>query len=96
MNNWISIKDRNPKSGKMVIVYGKNSYGKVRRLRAFYAAKFTIESFEDDDREYDEENDIFYVPVGWYECNECEDTNWHIDFPVTHWQPLPDPPEESI
>lgn len=47
---------------------------------------------------YDEENDCYFVPEGWWEnrlFNQDDVCNNLIDCPVTHWMPLPEPPEEE-
>jgi len=91
---WISIKDKLPESGMMVIAYGLTSYQKHRRIRAFYAPHLTIEQYDDDyiDLDYDEKLDRYCIPEGWYEANEYEDTHWKVSIPITHWMPLPEPP----
>ena len=44
--------------------------------------------------EYDEENDAYKIPEGWWESVEfCEEFTAVGDF-VTHWMPLPEPPKE--
>lgn len=88
-----------PKPGVPVIVFVTKVYGdKTRKLRAQYAARHTLELGDDQepwgDDCYDEETDTYYCPEGWYETNEFEETNWHIDGEVTHWMPLPAPPED--
>lgn len=42
-------------------------------------------------------DDEAYLPEGWYESNEHEDTHWHVsgDFEITHWMPLPAPPSSN-
>lgn len=47
---------------------------------------------------YDEENDCYFVPEGWWEnrlFNQDDVCNNLIDCPVTHWMPLHEPPEEE-
>jgi len=94
MKNWINTKDQMPKSGQLVFAFGVNEYQKNRTIRACYAERFTIQ----DDNEYEaaeycEEKDEYYLMEGWYESNECEDVNWFVQFPITHWMPLPEPPK---
>jgi len=46
---------------------------------------------------YDEENDEYLIPEGWWEYrhyNPDEVYNNCVDGKVTHWMPLPKPPEE--
>lgn len=91
--NWIEVKKQMPKSGKTVIAFGLNEYKKKRTLRAFYAARFTVEDDNEyEAAEYNEEKDEYYLKEGWYEYNEHEEVHWKIDFLITHWMPLPPPP----
>lgn len=104
MNNWINVSDRLPELGSKVLAFYKNELNKNRTITAIYFEKFTEESEEEDDDdvpvEYCEANDTYYYKEGWYECID----NWddfafvkvydsHI---ITHWMPLPSPPEEKI
>jgi hypothetical protein len=57
-----------------------------------YAAAKTLEAADDEDGEYDEERDAYFVKPGWYETNEYEEVHWAVHDPVTHWMPLPEPP----
>ncbi len=96
-NTWFKVEDRLPKPEQMVIAFYKNYYGKNRRIRAFYAPQFTVETSVDNDwYEYNKEgdDDNAYLPEGWYEANEHEDIHWHVTDTVTHWMALPLPPVE--
>ncbi len=47
---------------------------------------------------YDESEDEYYVPEGWFERIENWDDYTDIavgDYIVTHWMPLPEPPKED-
>jgi len=91
---WIEVKSNLPKPGVPILAFGLNGYQKRRTLRAFYAPRFTIEDDnEHEAAEYCEEKDNYFLHEGWYENNEYEEVHWMIDFPVTHWMPLPEPPE---
>lgn len=92
---WISVEKEMPKTGVPVIAYGINENGKSRRLKAYFAPKFSIDAdcFEGD-ADYCEEKDEYFLPEGWYEQNEYEDINWYVGLKITHWQPLPTPPKQ--
>ncbi len=48
---------------------------------------------------YNEDEDDYYVPEGWWEnrqFNPDDVYNNLVDCPVTHWMPLPEPPEEEM
>lgn len=97
---WISVDQAMPKSGKTVVVSQVNSYGKQQVISASYCPAMTWEAqpwdsdwVTEDWCDYDEENDLYYYPEGWYEFGYEMDT-WHrISATVTHWMPLPEPPE---
>jgi len=92
--DWIELTEGNhPVPEKLVLAFGINQYGKGRVVRAFYAPKFSVQDDNEyDAAEYSEEKDEFFLKEGWYECNECEEFNWMIDFEITHYMPLPDHP----
>lgn len=93
---WIPITDRLPEPGVPVIaLVNPNEYGKTYRIRAQWAPAKTLElHFDAEGGEYDEETDTYYCEEGWYETNEFEDVHWNVHGTVTHWQPLPEIPEE--
>jgi len=95
---WNKVTDALPESGKKVIAYYKNRYGKQRCVMAFYAARNTIEQESDTDFfDYCEDEDMYFLPEGWHEMID----NWDVyssiaisgDNVVTHWMDLPDYPE---
>ena len=50
--------------------------------------------WEGIDGEYDEENDCYILPEGWWESrkyNPTDVTNFAVDDEVIAWQPLPAP-----
>ena len=93
---WISVSDDMPK--KVCLAYYKNELGNGRTVKAKYVNKFSEEANTDDDWiEYNEADDTYYYPAGWYEMID----NWDdftfvtINHEVTHWQPLPAAPDKE-
>lgn len=67
-------------------------------IRAMWVAKHSMEVGSDCEfmePDYNEEEDIYYWPEGWYEWNEHEETHWLVDEAVLGWMPLPAPRSES-
>ena len=88
---WIDVTVLLPASGTKVLAWdGKNI------LRAMYAKRFAEEvrpGGEEEATEYSEGLDGYFLVAGWYEHNEFDEVHWTIENPVTHWMPLPAPPE---
>ncbi len=96
LTEWIAVEQQLPKPGEHVLAVFRYSSGSQRVIRAMHAPHHTLS--EDDwgefitGADYDEATDTTYWPEGWYECNENEETHWHVTEEVTHWMPLPAPP----
>jgi hypothetical protein len=92
--NWEKTSESKPESEVPVIVFVRLPGGKTRRLRAMWIPRWTVEAGDSETYEYLEGKDEYFILEGWYERNEFDEDNWHIDGEVTHWMPLPEPPEE--
>lgn len=96
---WIKTSHLMPASGRVVLAYYKNAHGKDRIIRACWIAANTEECNPDDDIDdvgaYNKENETYYWHEGWYEQID----NWDaysavmVHHEITHWTPLPFPPE---
>ena len=95
---WIPVSNGKPESGKHVLLCCEiKPLGKRYVCDGFYAQSKTITTICDGDNncEYDEETDEYYLIEGYYEIIK----NWDdyssivIDDFVTHWKPLPEPPK---
>ena len=101
MTNWINVNDRLPEDEKNVLVCCKNDYGRRYVCEAYHVNHHSVEANiywnEDADWDYDEEEDKFYVPEGWYEVihNWDEYGSVGIYGTVTHWMYLPELPMEE-
>jgi len=96
-SRWINVEFELPPHGKNVLAYYKNSFGKGRTVKACYLERWKEESCANDDNyEYSEEQDKYYLKAGWYEQID----NWGeytacviTEGVVICWQYLPPPPE---
>lgn len=100
MNDWISVKDRLPESGKHVLLCcGTTPNGRKYICDGYYAApkSITCNDCGDCTTEYDEENDEYFLLEGYYEVikNWDDFSSITIGDLVTHWMPLPEPPKEA-
>lgn len=101
MSEWISVNDKLPESGKYVLVTCEIKLMTSKKhyvCKAMYTAPKAVPIYWDTDldADYDEETDQYYYPEGWWEKIHNWDEYNHVlinDF-VTHWMPLPEPPEE--
>ena len=86
---WIPTADRMPISSTPVLA----DTGRKHPIRACWIQKFSEEvpCNWDGDADYNEKEDQYYWPEGWYEWNRHEETHWRVDETVTHWMPLPLP-----
>ena len=103
---WIPVTERLPENEQDVIICAKRMhYSNPNRFirivaKAFYTdgkhdTDHTAYTWNNDynDMEYDEENDAYLIPEGWWESIEYgEEFSAVSDF-VTHWMPLPPPPK---
>ena len=102
MSNWISVNEKLPENQKEVLAYYRNEYGKKRRVKAMFIEKFKINAddffdyYEPEWCEYSDEDDIYYVKSGWFECSENFEYNAvPINEEVLMWTELPELPKEE-
>jgi hypothetical protein len=97
---WISVEERLPESGQMVLATYVNEAGRRRTVVGRHVKRWTEESSCDDDcnDEYCEERDNYYLVEGWIEQQD----NWGeyasiyiVEGVVDFWQPLPPPPAQG-
>lgn len=100
-NTWISVKDKLPTAEVEVLVYTKGKIittamyedGTIREENSMWHWD-GLEYWNDTN--YDEENDSYIIPEGWWEYrhyNPDDVYNNPIDDEVLFWQPLPQEPK---
>lgn len=108
-DGWISVKDRLPDVETEVLILTRKKYtgGNFKDIitTAMYedgtvSEHDSIWRWEDIEGEWDEENDCYIIPEGWWEnrhYNPDEVYNNVVDDEVIAWQPLPEPykPKEA-
>lgn len=101
MLRWIPVKERMPKAEQPVLVV--YMFGdKPMVTKAIYedGTILSDDSFLNwseiwEYGNYDEESDSYFIPRGWWEYGDFAEFNNGINYPITHWMPLPEPPEEE-
>ena len=106
---WISVEERLPKNEETVLAVTKRSYftrnGKREKLTVHAVFHTDGKTFSEDskynfdeesvDLPYDEDNDEYIVPEGWWESTYFTEEFAAVDEEVLYWMPLPEPPEEE-
>ena len=107
-NQWIPCEERMPKPEEEVLIMANRKYtgGKIIPIitTAIYEDGTILENdsiwyWEDIDGEYDEEEDCYIIPEGWFEYrhyNPDEVYNNAVDDKVIAWMPLPDPYRKAV
>lgn len=93
MSEWISVKDRVPEFGQLVLAYVKNKFPPGRFNRdGVYVAKL-----EDKVPNPDPEGKRNFWGIPGYDSEwTIEGWSYFTEPEVTHWMPLPEPPKEKI
>lgn len=102
---WISVEERLPKNEEPVLIATKWSLMGMHGAAVscgFYTNGKTFTGNSDYnwndgnvDLGYDEEEDEYIVPEGWWESIRYTEQFSAVDEPVTHWMPLPEGPKEG-
>lgn len=102
MDKWISAAERLPEPEKEVLALCRARGVAGYRCIAIYIAPGTtceesIVNWDYEAREYDEEQDEYFVAPGWYEMIKNWDEYGYVGIvdDVTHWMELPEAPEEE-
>lgn len=101
---WISVEDKLPDTEtEVLVVCNRNGFRFV--CPAIYEdgtilMQDSMWSWYDmeNDETYSEENDDYFIPEGWWENRQFTPDDVYnnpVDCPVTHWMPLPLPPDRT-
>ena len=102
--SWIPVKERLPELAEVVAVVCQytTAAGSTYQYQtiAEHIPHMTVK--EDNymknvfcgEGDYNEENDTYYMPAGWYEYQAEAGVKWSISTTVTHWRPLFELPEK--
>ena len=101
---WISVEDKLPDTEtEVLVVCNRNGFRFVCPAIYEDGTVLTQDSiwnwYElDNYGTYSEENDDYFIPESWWENRQFtpDDVyNSPVDCPVTHWMPLPLPPDRT-
>lgn len=105
MPKWISVKDAMPKNEKPVLIATKWSLMGMRGMAVSCGIHTDGKTYTGDsdynwsdgdaDLVYDEDEDEYIVPEGWWESVRYTEQFSAVDEPVLYWMPLPEPPKED-
>ena len=96
MNQWISVQDKQPKSGQDVLVYWWDEPYEIHQIHLLtYWRKGDVMDESLVGLISGEEGQILAPENGFYIYEGDEDRPWrqHADL-ITHWMPLPNPPNK--
>lgn len=97
-SEWISVEDRLPLNAqKVLIAYKRDGFSKKTLITfGWFSEALKNEARSNDgechDEEYDPKTDSYYLKEQW--VSECLESEYH--YPITnvsHWMPLPEPPD---
>jgi hypothetical protein len=92
---WIPVEEELPPKLKRVncqVLFSRNKA--IWNIIAQYVPYMTVpeEDYMDDafagESDYNEEEDQYYTPEGWYECNLYSEINYHVSDEVIAWRPI--------
>lgn len=100
-NEWVSVEEGLPDAEKEVRLFCINPNGYSYQCQGFYVPPGMRRDDSDYSwdweccDQYDEASDDYFVNPGWYESshNWDEYSAFGIADKVTHWMPLPEPPD---
>lgn len=93
MSGWIKVIGEG-RPDKPVFIFWRDSYGQKHVGRGYYVEKYEcvasdyLNDWSDDQVDYVEADDEWYLLQGWYEDTGSGEFFNYLGDSVTHWQPI--------
>lgn len=99
---WISVEDKLPEAETEVLILVNHGKIKIITTAMYEDGRMPVDdsmfNWYDFEFVYDEENDQYLIPEGWWEYkhyNHDDTYDNEVDGFVTHWMPLPTQPDRQ-
>lgn len=104
---WVKLEEQEPENRQMCLVAVRQRLWEDKYANTICAAEYIrhkevegpefldYDSCDSDFEVYDEEEDKYYAPKGFYESQVMGDTSFFIDHEILAWMPLKEVLQEA-